>query len=120
MPLLLNADLKCVTTTIGSYLDFIVWLFYGFVGELNSGPPNMLGKLSTEQLSLTLCTFKKSSLLSCVWVFCLQVSVRHVHAVPTEARKGTGFSCWGHRWFVSCHVGAGNQTQVLCKSSKYS
>ena len=46
------------------------------------------------------------------------MSMHHGHAVPEEARRGRQIP-WDWNYIVSCHVGAGNQMQVLWKSSQY-
>ena len=51
-----------------------------------------------------------------MWKFCLDMSVHHGHEVPEEARRGRQIP-W-LQTVVSCHVGAGNQTRVLWKSSQ--
>jgi hypothetical protein len=52
----------------------------------------------------------------CVWVFaCMCVYVSHAFLVSVESEEDV--VTLKLQMVVSCHVGAGNQTQVLCKSN---
>jgi hypothetical protein len=44
----------------------------------------------------------------------------HVHAVPSEPEQESDSLELELKMIVSHHVGAGNQTQVFCKSNKCS
>lgn len=70
---------------------------------------SILPSFPSEHTKGELFSFKY--LFSCVWVFCL-----HVYLCTTE---GFGLLITVLRDLLSCHVGVGKWTQVLCRSGKY-
>lgn len=60
-------------------------------------------------------------LFLCVWLFsCMHTYVHDMHVwCPQRSVEGAGFSGTRvRRWMVSCHLDAGKQTHVFCKSTK--
>lgn len=58
-----------------------------------------------------------STLLTCECV--LSISVYHVYAVPLKAIRWHWVPWnWSHRWFLSLHMDAGNQTGSLEEQSE--
>lgn len=53
-------------------------------------------------------------------VFVSLVYVYHMHKYLQRPKKALNFLELEFQMFVSCCVGDGNQTWVLCKSTKYS
>lgn len=76
---------------------------------------SVLGLIFVQQL------FFKNKCFSCVCVSISWMYVRHVCAwYPWTAEEGITFLGNGVTGVVSCHMGAGLQTQALCQSGKCS